>query len=456
MIRIILASLLLCGVAHAQTPVVPTITPGNSINPSDFAGMSAAKVDTLNGTLASPTILGGATINGPLTWLNPSPQQNTTYATGGLTNGVLIGAGGNTISYCPIFACVTSPTADHQRAAMLLWGSTGVDNQAEENLFALEFIINDGAFKTWSPGTHYSVGDNLAVFATNSGYRAVTDGISASSGSGPVGKGSAITDGTVVWQWINDSTLFAKVGAYEEIVVNGPSPGHAGAGQSWGRAVNFGLQPGAVPSNDVAHEIDASNNSGTNCTPGTNCVAMAILMGGTNYSTSALSISRSAVIPTSYNPAIFGINIADHVAIQAAIEVDDIGSQYGLAFGKFLTNSTHTVATIADASASPTSIAISGVHSSQVLADASTSPAMFNATGTYSLAALRFTDANTPNAMLMKADMKVCFNDTDACLSYSSASHKLVYTVGGATAQFSVSDTGAGVLRSTLTQNGSP
>ncbi len=420
------------------------------------SGLVANKASATNGTLTNPTILGGATVNGPLIWLNPSPTQNATYAAGGLTNGVIIGAGGNTVSYCPVFACVLSPSAEHQRANVVIWSTTGDDNHSEEQTVAIETIINDGAYKVWHPNTAYAIGDNLAVFANNAVYRATTAGRSAGSGSGPVGTGAAIVDGTVVWQWINESAILAKVGSYEETVVNGPSSGHAGAGQSWGRAANFGLQPGAVPSFDVGYEQDFSNNSGTDCVPGTsNCIAIQIFMGGSNYSTAALAIGHSATLPTSYNPALFGVYLADKVAIQAALEVDDIGSQYGLAFGKFQTNSTHTVATISDASTSPTSLAVSGVHSSQVIADASVSPALLNGAGQYALAALRLTDATTPNALLAKHDQKICFNDTDACLSYNLSAHKLVYTVGGV-AIFSVSDNGNAIFRGTVTSNGTP
>ncbi len=441
-----------------QLSPVATMPPNSNVLTRVGVGGAYSFGSATPSAIVNGGLTGGADVGGTLAWLNPTPTQDLTYASGGLTNGVLIGAGGATISYCPLFACVLSPSADHQRATALFWSTTRDDNHSEEQTVAIETVINDGAFRTWSPSTAYALGDNLAVFANNAVYRATTAGTSASTGSGPVGTGSSITDGTVIWQWINESAILAKVGSYEETVVNGPSPGHKGAGQSWGRAANFGMQPGAVPSFDVGYEQDYSNNSGTNCIPGTsNCIALQIFMGGTNYSTAAIAIGHSATIPTSYNPSLFGMYIADKVAIQADIELDTQGAQYGLALGKFNpTGSSYLIANIAAGTDSPTGVAISGSHPLQAISDASTANAMINAIGTYGLAALRFTDANTPNAVLVKHDMKICFNDTDACFSYNSAGHKLVYTVGGATAQFSVSDTGNAIFRGTVTASASP
>ena len=50
-----------------------------------------------------------------------------------------------------------------------------------------------------------------------------------------------LRDGSVVWLWINDQAIGAKVGLYTETRVE------AGAGGSWGQAHNMQLMPGYVP-----------------------------------------------------------------------------------------------------------------------------------------------------------------------------------------------------------------
>ena len=61
----------------------------------------------------------------------------------------------------------------------------------------------------WATSTAYAVGDVVVTYAGTGAssmayfYSATTAGTSASSGSGPSGTGTAITDGTVVWSYIS-------------------------------------------------------------------------------------------------------------------------------------------------------------------------------------------------------------------------------------------------------------
>ena len=57
-----------------------------------------------------------------------------------------------------------------------------------------------GLLPSWAQSTSYSVGDN--VRANNAQYIATVAGTSASTGAGPSGTSSAITDHTVTWKYV--------------------------------------------------------------------------------------------------------------------------------------------------------------------------------------------------------------------------------------------------------------
>jgi hypothetical protein len=52
----------------------------------------------------------------------------------------------------------------------------------------------------WAQSTAYALG--VIVGANNNSYQCTTAGTSATTGAGPSGAGSAIADGTVVWQYV--------------------------------------------------------------------------------------------------------------------------------------------------------------------------------------------------------------------------------------------------------------
>lgn len=486
--------------ANAQTAT--TYSPGSAISSSSVNAAFGSKADSANGTLTSPTITGGTltgvtintgslTLSGTFQSVNGAQTVNTTYAGGGLTNGVLISSGGNSVSYCPVLSCVTSPSTDHQRASALFWSTTSDDGHSEEQTLAVQTIIQTGAFKPWTTSTAYAVGDNVNFQdARNSVYRATTAGTSAASGTGPTGKTSGITDGSVVWAWVNDAAINAKVGLYNEVQVK------PGAGNTWAQANNVQLTAGVVPAFNINTEFDFQNNAADCAIGSQNCNNLEVSMSGTKRSTTGIHLTSGNTGAT--YAALWGIRLnGDKLASMADIEIDS-SAPIGLGFassgiGGAATHSTaaihdmstglnaiylggtktgsdinivtsspsgignsgtHSLGTFVDTSSSPIVISVSGTHSVEVFNDASTTPAAINLAGTYSIAAITTAGSSGTTAMVVKDNQKICFNNTDACLVHAVG--KLFYQVGGVN-MFSVADTtGNAIFKGTVTASGVP
>ena len=391
-------------------------------------------------------------------------SPDTQYQNGGLTNGAVISAAGNLISYCPTLSCVVYPSADHQRTSALFWSTTQDDGHSEEQTVGIETTVATGYAKTWAPSTSFSVGDNVRT--NGEVYRATAAGTSAASGSGPAGTASSIPDGTVTWMWINQTAIDAKVGLYDEEAVV------PGGGNSWAQANNVQLQSGMIPSFNINTEMDLTNNSGTDCVVGAaNCNDLEMEVGGANSNTTGIHLSSSNS-GTKYG-AIWGIRLnGAKLASQADIE-DDAAAPVGLGFNYstfgsgghsmadfwkndaglvaiqmggaktssdiadasaspagFANSGTHALGTINDSSNSPTVLAASGSHAGATIADTSTTPAAVNASGAYSYAAFSSAAATTPVALSAKKGQAVCLNGTLDCLS-EDANGKVVLVVAG-------------------------
>ena len=377
--------------------------------------------------------------------INPAPALNTTYAAGGLVNGILTSGGGNFISYCPVLSCVTLPTTDHQRASALFWSTTSDDGHSEEQTVAIETIIGTGYAKPWTVNTHYNVGDNVKFQDTrNAVYRVVTAGTSASTGTGPTGTGTAITDGSVVWSWVNAAAIDGKVGLYNETSVL------PGAGNTWAQANNVQLSAGVVPTFNINTEMDFTNNAADCPTAGGNCNSLEMNMGGNFRSTAGIHLSSTA--SGSVHGAQFGIRLnSPNLASDADIEVES-----SAAIGMQFITGTHSSATYVDSTASAVSFNISGAKTFEMFNDTSTTPAAFNLGGTYSLAAITTQNATTPVALTTKDLQKICFNNSDACFIHSVPLGKIYYQVGGVSL-FSVADTtGNAIFKGSVTPSGTP
>ncbi len=285
---------------------------------------------------------------------------------------------GNSISFCPILACVISPNVDHQRTSLLVSATTQDDMHSEEQTLAVTTIIDKGALKKWAPNTLFSAGDNVAFGATrNSVYRAVRSGKSTVAGGGPIGKGSDILDGSVVWRWINDAAIAAKVGAYVETAVM------PGAGAAWGAAFNYHLMSGTLPSFNPGVEFDYVNESGRSCAIGVaDCTNLRVATGGPNQITTDLAVLSDNTMGYA---AIWGLRLnGDYLASEAAIEID-ASSKVGLAFGvSGIGGASHSVATIEDVTTSPTAFSIGGHKSIAGIVEQSTGPNGIALNGQYS------------------------------------------------------------------------
>ena len=427
--------------------------PFNAVTAATLAGNASASTATGNGvtnTLGTWTgYLSFLANPNDVQWVNSSPTVNLTYDATQPTNLLVIGSGGNVVSYCPTLSCVTTPTADHQRASALYWSTTAADGQAEEQTLAIETIVQTGFAKTWATSTTFNLGDNISFPAANTVYREVNTGpcTSASSGSGPTGTGTAIADGTCAWTWINDSAIDSKVGIYDEESVSG------NAGNSWAQANNVTLQSGMTPSFNVNTELDYTNNAAT-CNLGVaNCNGLEMNMAGNFQSTQGIHLSSTNSGSTF--ATIWGIRLNSAKLASSSDIEDDAAAPVGLGFNfGGLGSGSHSTATILDNTSSPVSLAIQGSHADESISDTSTSPAALNAAGTYSLTAISTEGATASNALLVANGQKICFNDTDACFSHVSG--KLIYTIGGVN-MFSIADTtGNAIFKGTVTPSGSP
>ena len=202
------------------------------------------------------------------------------------------------------------------------------------------------------------------------------EGRSAAQGPGPSGKAQDIQDGSIRWQWINDAAIAAKVGAYVETAVM------PGAGSAWGAAFNYHLMQGTEPNFNPGVEFDYTNESGTSCALGVaDCTNLRVASGGPDQITTNLAVLSDN---TSSYSALWGIRVSgDHLASEAAVAID-ASSKVGLSFGVSKIGGTHhSVATIEDATDSPTALSIGGHKSLAGIVEQSISPNGLALNGTY-------------------------------------------------------------------------
>ncbi len=280
--------------------------------------------------------------------------------------------------------------------------------------------IGTGYTTPYKPRTKYKAGENVAV--GNAVYRATQSGTSGSAttlpGSRPEQLPYIVSDGSLKWEWINDAAINAKVGSYFETNVV------EGAGSAWGAAFNYHINTVPKLGNFFPGvEFDYANNSGHDCALGvTDCTAVRVGLAGNAQVTHGVQITGDGSSTTGYS-SIWALRInGDRVASQSAIEVD-AAAPIGLGFGSSgIGGQSHSIATIQDVTAGPTSlqtagsktiadlvlgaagpraIQINGARSSSAIEDTSSSPAAFNIGGKKSLAAIR-DGSVTPTGILLQ------------------------------------------------------
>jgi len=308
-------------------------------------------------------------------------------------NGSYIGVGGNSLSFQ---TRVSNPAGgadtDNQRASALIAATTSDDGNSEEQTLCLLTTIQTGYRTTWAPTTAYTTGTNVAN-GTNV-YRCITPGTSAGSG-GPTGKGSSITDGTVVWTWINDDMIDSKVGLYNEVDVK------PGAGKSWGQAHNVQVESGVLAQFVYNTELDLTNNCGTDSTSGNKVKNnLALYCNGLNTSTSALTLSSSnpSVKAVLWGIKADGTNLAKNSVIQI-----DASAPVGIGFGVFAggeVSPTFTDTVIKDGSTAPTGISLGGTYSSSGMSVGGSTPASYVSSGTKTTTSF-YDLATTPRGLML-------------------------------------------------------
>lgn len=119
----------------------------------------------------------------------------------------------------------------------------------------------------WAQSTSYSVVGALVVGSNGALYRVEITGVSASTGAGPVGTGSAIVDGTVTWSWQGAAESATQmIGISGLAAASQTSPGasaSATVGSMWGGIFGAQATSGANNwANSVGVEIDDYWNGG--------------------------------------------------------------------------------------------------------------------------------------------------------------------------------------------------
>ncbi|WP_249201284.1 hypothetical protein [Burkholderia cenocepacia] len=149
-------------------------------------------------------------------------------------------------------------SGDHQRAQQYLNFNSVQNGSISETGIAINATMNTGYVPAWAQSTVYATG--ALIDTAGNVYKATTGGTSASSGAGPSGTGSSITDGSVTWAFQCVDQCNAKMPFFVSAVA-GPN-----AGKVWAGDVALTLQSGWAGLFASAYEIDLTNNSGSDCT----------------------------------------------------------------------------------------------------------------------------------------------------------------------------------------------
>jgi hypothetical protein len=322
MIRRILAALaafFVASAAFAQTSPVKFQWDGNDLevlkggtfvtlgtvagSPYPFTAKPSALIVTGTSTLGATT----ATTLG----VSGALSGNSTLAMSGGTSSVIVASTGITAptNYAGVsgvgakfskFDITGASPGDHDRAAAYFKMTTDPAANASygETTLVLNTVSNTGSSLVWAQSTPYVL--NNYVRSNNSNYvyrQTVSSCTSASSGVGPTGNGTGITDGTCIWDYANDNPLNYTAGIYNGVLV------YPGARPTWGMANNYIMMTGADTSFATGIEFDFSGEG--DCTIGSeNCYN--IFMGMNDGPGTAWIAQAGQVSPTPYS-AHFGL-----------------------------------------------------------------------------------------------------------------------------------------------------
>lgn len=287
------------------------------------------------------------------------------------------GSSQNSLSFQTMFSSPSDgPDFDNQRASLLISADTQDDGNSEEQTLCVLTKIGTGFGAAWLPSTVYNVGANVR----NNGnvYRCTTSGTSAASG-GPAGKTINILDGSVVWKWINDDAINAKVGIYNEV------QNLAGGGRGWAQANNFEMEPGYNPDFAVCTEFDLTNNTGIDSQFGQfNRYNLYVFTKGSNRSTASIEVTSTN---TTNAAAYWGLHFSGaKLAQNSVIGIDasaDNGIGFGVAGGGSVTPSFGD-SVIKDGSNALKGLNLLGAYGASAIEIGGTTPAAISLIGTFS------------------------------------------------------------------------
>lgn len=323
------------------------------------------------------------------------PFSLTSLGTDVPAPGSYFSAGGNALSFTNLISTPTGRSdSDNQRTMALFTSTTVDDGNSQEQTVNIQTKIQTGYSRNWATSTAFALGDNIRNKTANTVYRCVQAGTSASTGTGPSTVAKGIVDGSVRWDWINDSAIDAKNGAYIETLVL------PGAGNSWGMAVNTQIAAGVLTDFAVNTEFDLDNNCGTDSIfGGLNKYNLLITTVGANRSTACVEINtRNTVNAT----AIWGLHFSGIVGSNSIIGIDSNGA-IGIGLGMVAggaTNPVFTDSVIKDGSTAPVGINLLGTYSSAAFRVSGTTPAAFSASATTTLGSF-YCNSTSVNGMFL-------------------------------------------------------
>jgi hypothetical protein len=155
------------------------------------------------------------------------------------------------------YPSVGNDTGDHQRAQQLIRFNPSLGATISETGLSIDARMNSGFATAYTNNTVYNSGDLIDVNASI--YKVITNGTSASSGRGPTGTGTNITDGTMHVAWQCHDQCNAKMPLFVSATA-GPRAGHV-----WAADVDLILQSGWNGQFGTAFESDITNDAGADC-----------------------------------------------------------------------------------------------------------------------------------------------------------------------------------------------
>ena len=397
-------------------------------------------------------------------------QQKLVSAQGGALTAAQINAAwlaipaNPSIPTCPVASCPTTNAAGGPvMAALAAYGSTQLGPQWEYELYSGLYM---------NSGRGSATGGIAAPGAKMAAYFGAMQDVNSGPGWG------------INW---NISRNFSPATG------SGALFGQPGSGQE--------NAPGGMAANmsTIGAEGDL-NNADLDCNGQSGCFVVNIFLNTTSKFTSLAGIffgASAGQTAASYHDAIYIGGKANGGTADVASD-NDIYSQGGGAYG-YHASGVHAVAGILVESTGQHDVQLTGTSSSSDLNIISGSPAKIvvngksaigdvivntstdgnaistqgthvngsgyqdqstagsgaNMSGTYSYAAFVAENATTKLAFTAAPNQEVCFNHADYCVTYDSASSKLVYSIGSKRV-FAVDNSGNMSIAGTLTQSGSP